>query len=72
MKTCVIHIGYPKTGTTALQQYCFEHADVLAQTCGIQYFNAVHNHSHLMLLFGLPAWPIPFSKENGLFDPKGR
>jgi hypothetical protein len=72
VKTCVIHIGYPKTGTTALQQYFFEHADVLAQACGIQYFKAVHNHSHLMLLFGCPPWPILFSQENGLFDPKKR
>lgn len=67
MKTIYIHIGHYKTGTSAIQKYCAEHAADLAQG-GLYYPQAGRgggtgtNHSALSLSlaaqhgFGPPPW----------------
>lgn len=66
MKTIFIHIGHYKTGTSAIQKYCAEHADDLAQG-GLYYPKAGRagngtNHAALSLSlaaqhgFGPPPW----------------
>ncbi|MFS4438193.1 hypothetical protein ACMA5I_08265 [Paracoccaceae bacterium GXU_MW_L88] len=67
MKTIYLHIGHYKTGSTAIQAYCHEHADALREV-GYLYpssarpNNSPTTHGHLALTLGRdhgfipPAW----------------
>ena len=67
MKTCIIHIGFHKTGTTALQKFCLKNADVLAKEIGVQYFTALSNHSYLSVLLEKKFISNDFLNAKGFF-----
>ena len=67
MKTCIIHIGFHKTGSTALQQYCFQNSEVLAEKVGVHYFNALQNHSYINDLFDDDVASVTQNVDSGSF-----
>ena len=52
-KTCIIHIGMPKTGTSSLQKALFFKKGVLLEN-NVNYFSHSENHNMLATAFGRP------------------
>ncbi len=65
-RCCFIHIGAPKTGSTAVQRYCCDHRDELANL-GLYYPRSAtrgfgHHDFAFLLSGGYPNWATPQEK----------
>lgn len=62
-KKLILHIGLGKTGTTAIQNFCYTHRDFLAQN-GLFYPKPLYGESHNEMTYGVQADnPLPLSPE---------
>lgn len=72
MKRCLLHIGAPKTGSTALQKFLAANRDTLRRH-GLEYPDAsLRGHGHHDIAFvvggGYPEWATPPSPPRTLAD----
>ena len=70
MARCILHIGWHKTGTTAIQQTALKNRAALAQ-CGVHYPSWHHNHGAL-LVSAARGDDLMYYAEQFLTPPKGR
>jgi hypothetical protein len=69
MARCILHIGWHKTGTTAIQQTAMRHRQYLTAN-GIHYPGWHHNHGAL-LVSSVRTGDIGYYAETFLLPPKG-
>ncbi|KIC15141.1 hypothetical protein [Leisingera sp. ANG-Vp] len=60
-KTCYLHIGSPKTGSTSIQAWCFRNKAQLAQK-GLLYPGIRQRHDALLSEFHDRAWNLRFNR----------
>lgn len=66
MTRLYLHIGHYKTGTSAIQAFCHQHADALAQN-GLYYPKAGRGPSAMTNHAGLA---LPIAKDHGFYPPR--
>lgn len=59
-KTCYLHIGSPKTGSTSVQTWCFKNKDVLEQQ-GLLYPGTWNRHNAILAAFHPDPGTLRFS-----------